>query len=105
MKNLSFFFSLVCIYEIVLLDIFFVEKILDLLTIVVIFLLIITIGKIEQVKKIFFLSGVGCIALAIILYYFSRTTPFFDVAANWTYAFLLAGLVTMVVQELKNEKH
>jgi hypothetical protein len=105
MKKLYYLFALVILSTTILVDIFILKRMIDLLTIVVLVLIVIFIRKIEQTKKIYFISAAGCLIFAIALYYLIPGYPYFDIAANWTYAFLFAGVMTIIVQEFKDEKH
>ena len=105
MSKLSYFFLMALVSVAILVDIFFVGRMIDALTLVVLFSMVLFVRKSEEIKNIYFFSAAGCLVFAIILYYLITSHPYFDVAANWTYAFLLAGVVTMVVQQFKNETH
>ncbi len=75
----------------------------DALTVVILFLIFLLSREVKKLDKIFFISALVFLLFALLLYYMPITNKLFDVAANWVYAFLFAGVLKMFVEVLKNE--
>lgn len=101
MKKSYYIFLLFCLYGIIFVDILFLGRMVDIVTIVVICLMYPISRKVKKLDKIYFYSAIGCLLFALMLYLVPIPNKLYDVAANWLYVFLFAGTFTMLIEEIK----